>query len=158
MRLTEVCFRRWGVELGIGVVWYILKCAGSVPFASSGIVIIGSVDIPAESNFGLGILASPNPNVVFLSSSEPEARPMEIEEQEDNNMDTMIPDLDAQTPWVEEVQDENNCGVEYIEAFPEEAYAGASHGHKQTLFESIHDKQVLYGAEIFSPFESDTEW
>jgi hypothetical protein len=114
------------------------------------------VDVPAESNLGLGAHPSPNPDVVYSPSPEPEAQPMEIEELEDNNMDTT--DQDARRPRVEEVQDEDDCGVEYVETFPEEAYAGASHGHARTLFESIRDEQVLRGAEILGPFESDAEW
>jgi hypothetical protein len=117
-----------------------------------------TVDIPAESNLGFGAHPSPNPDVVFPSNPEPEVQPMEMEELEDSNIDTMISDQDARRPRVEEVQDEDDCGVEYVETFPEEAYAGASHGHARTLFESIRDEQVLCGAEILGPFESDAKW
>ena len=48
--------------------------------------------------------------------------------------------------------------MEYVDTFPEEAYAGASYGPARTLFESIRDEQVLRGIEILGPFESDAEW
>ena len=44
------------------------------------------------------------------------------------------------------------------EPFAAEKRAGATIGVCKTLFESYRDEQVLEGADILGPFESDEEW
>jgi hypothetical protein len=84
---------------------------------------------------------------------------MEIEAQENTlDIDMVTLDQDARRPRVEDILDEDEAGIEYVEPFPEEACAGASCGRAWTLFESIRDEQALDGAEMLGPFESDAEW
>ena len=117
---------------------------------------------PVKYNLRLNLHPSSEPNLRFTQSPElkhvehDSVELMEVEEQENTNTDTIIPDQDAQRPRVEEVPDQDDIGIEYVEPFPEEA--GTSCGQAQTLFESIHDEQVLRGAEILGPFESEAEW
>ncbi|KAJ7815457.1 Zn-finger domain-containing protein [Mycena leptocephala] len=56
---------------------------------------------------------------------------------------------------IEEVVDEDFL---FVEEFPEEGQAGATFGKGPTTFQSIRDDQVLRGAEVLGPFESDDEW
>ena len=56
---------------------------------------------------------------------------------------------ESQSDHIEEVWDE---------AFAPEKRAGATIGTCKTLFESYRDEQVLEGADILGPFESDEEW
>ncbi|KAJ7076071.1 hypothetical protein B0H15DRAFT_791005 [Mycena belliarum] len=57
---------------------------------------------------------------------------------------------------MEEVVDEENTW--YFEEFPEEGQAGATFGKGPTTFQAIRDDQILQGAQILGPFESDDEW
>ncbi|KAJ7193265.1 hypothetical protein GGX14DRAFT_593074 [Mycena pura] len=57
---------------------------------------------------------------------------------------------------MEEIVDEEDCL--YFEDFPKEDQAGATFGKGPTTFQGIRDDQVLQGAEILGPFESDDEW
>lgn len=73
-------------------------------------------------------------------------------------------DQDAITPSrlarVDEVPDETaeyprGC---YLRSFPGEKSAGLTYGEAKLPFQAIHDEQVLQGADIFGPFESEEEW
>ncbi|KAJ6560916.1 hypothetical protein B0H10DRAFT_1966807 [Mycena sp. CBHHK59/15] len=57
---------------------------------------------------------------------------------------------------IEEVVDEES--VWFVEEFSEDAQAGATFGEGPTTFQAIRDDQVLRGAEVLGPFESDDEW
>ena len=60
------------------------------------------------------------------------------------------------TVSVEEVEDEED-GY-YVQDFPSMHQAGAKLHAAPTLFQTIRDNQVLQGAEVLGPFESEEEW
>lgn len=64
-------------------------------------------------------------------------------------------DVDAERPTVtiEEVDDDD-----FVDEFDPKKGAGAIFGKAPTTFERIRDDQILIGAEVLGPFESDEEW
>ncbi|KAG6839614.1 hypothetical protein C0991_000890 [Blastosporella zonata] len=56
---------------------------------------------------------------------------------------------------VEDVEDD---GEVWVESFPSTKQAGATFGTAQTSFDTIRDNQILQGAEVLGPFESEEEW
>ncbi|KAJ6563240.1 hypothetical protein B0H10DRAFT_1843723 [Mycena sp. CBHHK59/15] len=58
---------------------------------------------------------------------------------------------------MEEVEDEDSCHF-YVEEFPSNYQAGTTFGNGPMTFQMIRDDQVLQGAEVLGPFESDEEW
>lgn len=62
---------------------------------------------------------------------------------------------------MEEFEDESAPGKVqrcWVEEFPTEKHARAHYGPGPTKFQSIQDDQILQGAEILGPFESEEEW
>ena len=65
---------------------------------------------------------------------------------------------DACPPPQESEASQSDCVKDiWDEAFAPEKWTGAMIGMCKTLFESYQDEQVLQGAEILRPFESDEE-
>ena len=111
-------------------------------------------------------IGSPQP-CVDTADSDAEAvlhrHPVQVEHTMDVDIELPIsaeePDKDAEQLWVM-VEDVNNEDEEdeWAHTFPEASCAGTPCGHSRTLFEIICDDQVLCGAEVLGPFESDEEW
>ena len=59
------------------------------------------------------------------------------------------------TVLVEEVEDEEDG---YFQDVPSTHQAGTKLHAAHTLFQTIHNNQVLQGAEVLGPFESKEEW
>jgi Plavaka transposase len=119
-----------------------------------------SAELPMEELH----IGSPQPHV-DTADLDAEAvlhrHPVQVEQTMDVDIELPIsaeePDQDAEQPrvMVEDVNDEED---EWVHTFPEASCAGAPCGSSRTLFETIHDDQVLHGAEVLGPFESDEEW
>jgi hypothetical protein len=111
-------------------------------------------------------IGSPQP-LVNTTESDAEAvlhrHPVQVEQMMDIDIELPIsaeePDQDAEQPrvMVEDVTDEDEED-EWVHTFPEASCAGAPCGRSRTLFEAIRNDQVLRGAEVLGPFESDEEW
>lgn len=107
-------------------------------------------------------IGSPQP-CIDTADSDAEAvlhrHPVQVEQTMDVKIELPIsaeePDHDVEQPRVM-VEDVNKD--EWVHTFPEASCAGAPCGLSWTLFETIHDDQVLCGAEVLGPFESDEEW
>lgn len=68
-------------------------------------------------------------------------------------------DNDAIPPSTsEEPTSQDTEPLVWEEHCPQEHRAGAAIGHSKTIFETYRDDQILQGAEILGPFESDAEW
>ncbi|GLB45390.1 putative zn-finger domain-containing protein [Lyophyllum shimeji] len=59
---------------------------------------------------------------------------------------------------VDHVDGDDDAPKIWVESFPPEKNAGAKLGEARTGFEAIRDDQILRGAEILGPFESQEEW
>ncbi|KAH9943974.1 hypothetical protein B0H21DRAFT_864378 [Amylocystis lapponica] len=67
------------------------------------------------------------------------------------------------TPRRAHVEDfpDNDCGyprARYKQPFPAEHLAGATYGEEKLPFQAVRDEQILCGAEIHGPFQSEEEW
>lgn len=96
---------------------------------------------------------------------------MDVDTPSNNNNDAMardagpeeeaVGDQDACRPRVtmEEIPDDGEVWVEEFPLFtPDGPNAGAPRAQSKTAFEVIRDDQILQGAEILGPFESEDEW
>jgi hypothetical protein len=112
-------------------------------------------------------IGTPQPLIdIAQSPTEPEVALHEhhVGQMMDSDMEPPMaeeePDQDAERPQQATVEDiANEDGEdEWVHQFPEGSKAGASRERSRTLFEVIRDDQVLRGAEVLGPFESDDEW
>jgi hypothetical protein len=59
---------------------------------------------------------------------------------------------------VETIEDEDDIHYYHVEEFRAESQAGATFGSGPTTFDAIRDDQILQGAQVLGPFESEEEW
>ncbi|KAJ7749142.1 hypothetical protein B0H16DRAFT_1847253 [Mycena metata] len=81
--------------------------------------------------------------------------PQDLDAGGDTELPTQEGPVATHPPTIEEVVDEDFL---YFQDCPAEHQAGATFGKGPTTFQAIRDDQVLRGAEVLGPFESDDEW